>query len=378
MRRTVTAGFSLRTCFRRLFRLVTLFVLSVVGSANAAATWMSCSGESRDTLPTESFVITGVGDMVFSGDHALNARSLQAMLSHLTGADLGLSQPAFLFGNLEGPITDLTETSKPSIPGVSYVFRFPVATAKLLKSSGFQAVTLANNHSLDYGGAGLTDTLNHLAQQGIVGSGHARGKFELFTLEAIKIGLVSVGFYSMQNDIKELDAMAELIASAKRVADVVIVAMHAGAEGETHIELPEGPETFLGEARGDSRAFAQVAIAAGADAIIGYGPHVLRAAECIAGRPVFYSIGNFLGIGGLSTQGLTGVAAIAQLAFDADKKLIGSRLVPLRFDSNKFPQLDPAGRAIALVRHLNLLATQKFKDFVPVQLTWGALSETGY
>jgi hypothetical protein len=259
---------------------------------------------------------------------------------------------------------------------VSYVFRFPVATAKLLKSSGFHAVTLANNHSLDYGSAGLTDTLNHLTQQGIVGSGHNRGKFELFAFEAIKIALVSVGFYSMQNDIKELDVMAELIASAKRVADVVIVAMHAGAEGEAHIELPDGVETFLGEARGDSRAFARVAIAAGADAIIGYGPHVLRAAECIAGRPVFYSIGNFLGIGGLSTQGLTGVAAIAQLAFDANKKLIGSRLVPIRFDSNKFPQIDPAGRAIALVQHLNVLATQKFKDFVPAQLIWGALSET--
>jgi hypothetical protein len=261
---------------------------------------------------------------------------------------------------------------------VSYVFRFPVATAKLLKSSGFHAVTLANNHSLDYGGAGQRDTLHHLNQQGIVGSGHLRGQFELFTFEAIRIALVSVGFYSMQNDIKEVDVMSELIASAKRVADVVIVAMHAGAEGEAHIELPDGAETFLGEARGDSRAFARVAIAAGADAIIGYGPHVLRAAECIAGRPVFYSIGNFLGIGGLSTQGLTGVAAIAQLAFDANKKLIGSRLVPIRFDSNKFPQIDPTGRAIALVRHLNLLATQKFKDFVPAQLTWGALSETDY
>ena len=104
--------------------------MSFAWSANAAAAWMNCSGESRDTLPAESFVITGVGDMVFSGDHALNTRSLQAMVSHLTGAALGLSQPAFLFGNLEGPITDLTETSKLSIPGVSYVFRFPVATAK--------------------------------------------------------------------------------------------------------------------------------------------------------------------------------------------------------------------------------------------------------
>ena len=154
--------------------------------------------------------------------------------------------------------------------------------------------------------------------------------------------------------------------------------MHAGAEGEAHIELPDGPEIFLGEARGDSRAFARAAIAAGADAIVGYGPHVLRAAECIAGRPVFYSLGNFLGIGGLSAQGFAGVAAVAQLAFDTSKKLLGSRLVPIRFDSNKFPQVDPTGKAIALVWHLNLLAKQKLKDFVPAQPTWGALSETDY
>ena len=349
-----------------------------VSSANAVATWMTCAGESMDALPLDSFVITGVGDMVFSHDHELNTRSLQAVVSQLTDGASERSQPSFIFGNLEGPITALTETSKPSIPGVSYAFRFPVATAKLLKNSGFQAVTLANNHSLDYGGAGLRDTLNHLNQQGIVGSGHLRGQFELFTLEAVKIALVSVGFYPMQNSIKELEAMTELITSAKRVADVVIVAMHAGAEGEAHIELPDGPETFLGEARGDSRAFARVAIAAGADAIVGYGPHVLRAAECIAGRPVFYSIGNFLGIGGLSTQGLTGVAAIAQLAFDVNKKLLGSRLVPIRFDSNKFPQVDPAGKAIALMWHLNLLAKQKLKDFVPAQPIWGELSGTNY
>jgi hypothetical protein len=172
--------------------------------------------------------------------------------------------------------------------------------------------------------------------------------------------------------------VSELIASARRAADVVIVAMHAGAEGEAHLELPEGPETFLGEARGDSRAFARAAIAAGADAIIGYGPHVLRAAECIEGRPVFYSIGNFLGIGGLSTAGAAGMAAIAQLAFGTNKKLLGARIVPIHFDSNKFPQIDPSGKAIALLWHLNELAKQRLKDFVPVQPVWKALSETNY
>ncbi len=339
---------------------------------------MNCQGERIDTLPADSVVITGVGDLVFSKDHEFNSRSLQAVVPHLVNTSPEVRQASFLFGNLEGPITELVEATKPSIPGVSYAFRFPVTTAQLLKSSGFHAVTLANNHSLDYGAAGLTDTLHHLSQQGVAGSGHRRGQFEVFQLATIKIALVSVGFYPMQNSIKEVDAMAELIADAKRAADVVIVAMHAGAEGEAHIELPVGPEIFLGEARGDSREFARAAIAAGADAIVGYGPHVLRAAECIAGRPVFYSIGNFLGIGGLSTQGLAGVAAVAQLAFDANKKLLASRLVPIRFGSNKFPQVDPTGQAIALVWHLNVLAKQKLKDFVPAQPVWGGLSETNY
>ena len=368
----------MHTCFRLFASFVTLSCLIAVSPANAVATWMNCSGERMDTLPPGSFVITGVGDMVFSKDHELNARSLQAVVSHLVKTTPEFGQASFLFGNLEGPITELTETSKPSIPGVSYAFRFPVGTAKLLKNSGFQAVTLANNHSLDFGGAGLADTLGHLNQHGIVGSGHVRGQFETFALGEVNLALVSVGFYPQQNSINDLGVVTELIAAAKRAADVVVVAMHAGAEGEAHIELPEGPETFLGEARGDSREFARAAIAAGADAIVGYGPHVLRAAECIAGRPVFYSIGNFLGIGGLSTANVAGIAAVVQLAFAPNKKLLGSRFVPIYFDSNKFPQVDPAGKAIAFMWHLNALAQQKLKDFVPAQPTWGALSETDY
>ena len=91
-----------------------------VSSANAVATWTTCAGESMDALPPDSFVITGVGDMVFSHDHELNTRSLQAVVSQLTDEASERSQPSFIFGNLEGPITALTETSKPSIPGVSY------------------------------------------------------------------------------------------------------------------------------------------------------------------------------------------------------------------------------------------------------------------
>lgn len=59
--------------------------------------------------------------------------------------------------------------------------------------------------------------------------------------------------------------------------------------------MPAGRETAFGEDRGDLRAFARTAVAAGADAVLGAGPHVVRGGEVVAGRPVAYSVGNLVG-----------------------------------------------------------------------------------
>ena len=63
---------------------------------------------------------------------------------------------------------------------------------------------------------------------------------------------------------------------------------------------------------------------------------------------------------------------------DANKKLFGVRVLPIYFDSNKFPRIDPVGRAIAFIWHLNALAKQRLKDFLPAQPVWKAASETDY
>ena len=79
--------------------------------------------------------------------------------------------------------------------------------------------------------------------------------------------------------------------------------MHAGAEGSDRAHVEPGPETYLGEPRGDSVAFTHAVVDAGADLVVGSGPHVLRGLEWYRGRLIAYSLGNASGYRTLSTAG---------------------------------------------------------------------------
>ncbi len=107
---------------------------------------------------------------------------------------------------------------------------------------------------------------------------------------------------------------------------------------------------------------------AGATALIGHGPHVVRAAECINGVPVFHSVGNFVSIGGLSVNGLPSVSVAAEFLFDEKGQLKGSRAWPVNLASTKLPLLDPSGRAVHLINLLSQDAAQNYSGFKPLPL----------
>ena len=113
------------------------------------------------------------------------------------------------------------------------------------------------------------------------------------------------------------------------------------------------PGTAFGEDRGDLRAFARIAVAAGADAVLGAGPHVVRGAEVVGGRPVAYSVGNLVGYRALSTAGVLGTTAIARLTFRADGRWVGGRLDATRQVAPGYAETDPSRTAIALVARLS-------------------------
>src|SRR5262249_13564696 len=113
---------------------------------------------------------------------------------------------------------------------------------------------------------------------------------------------------------------------------------------------PTGPETAFGEFRGDSRHFARVAIDAGADLVLGSGPHVLRGLELYQGRLIAYSLGNLAGYRNFSTAGLSGVSALLTATVDERGRFVGGHIDGLRLDAAGVPRR--GGDAAALIRRL--------------------------
>ena len=104
-----------------------------------------------------------------------------------------------------------------------------------------------------------------------------------------------------------------LVRRASKRADVVVVFIHAGAEGSGATHTPHGTEHAFGENRGAPRAFAHAVVDSGADAVLGSGPHVLRGIECYRRAIVAYSLGNFASYRTLSTSGVLALSGVLRV-----------------------------------------------------------------
>src|SRR5438477_12763364 len=114
------------------------------------------------------------------------------------------------------------------------------------------------------------------------------------------------------------------------LADVVVVYMHAGAEGSAALHVTGGEETYAGEDRGNPKAFAHMAVGAGADLVIASGPHVLRGMEFYRGRLIAYSLGDFAGYRNFSTVGTLGQSCVLRVRLRGDGTFEWGRVVSLR------------------------------------------------
>ena len=167
------------------------------------------------------------------------------------------------------------------------------------------------------------------------------------------IGLIGFSTYPFSYNLLELDNSSAVVDSVRKLADVLLVTFHGGREGADAQHVDTVPE-FLGrEPRGDLRLWAHAVIDAGADAVIGHGPHVLRGIEFYRGKPIAYSLGNFATYRGFSLAGPLGVTAVLQLEFSGTGDFVRGRLTPMYQERGQGPRPDPERRAIALVRSLS-------------------------
>jgi hypothetical protein len=213
-------------------------------------------------------------------------------------------------------------------------------------------MNVANNHAYDYGPEGQRETLAALRSSGLRWAGQP-GQIATVRVHGIRVAAIGFAPYSWAQSLTDLPAAQRIVRRAKQQADLVVVLVHAGAEGASRQHVKPGTEWFLGENRGDVERFAHLVVDAGADLVVGSGPHVLRGMEWYHGRLIAYSLGNFLGDGTLGIGGVLGESGILHVALGANGAYVHGDLTPVRLVSPGVPALDPAEAARGSVRTLS-------------------------
>jgi Bacterial capsule synthesis protein PGA_cap len=306
----------------------------------------------RPAAPKDARVrIRAVGDVMLGTDFPEGllppddgASSLSSVYSLLRDADL-------TFANLEGPLCDNGETKKCRKSGNCYAFRTPTRYGQFIKEAGVDIASTANNHSGDFGELCRRETEATLDALGIAWSGPP-GSVATVERNGLRIGMVAFHTSPACNHLNNTDTAAALVRLAKQNHDLVIVSFHGGAEGAKALNIPRGRELFFGEDRGDLRLFTHAVIDAGADLVLGHGPHVVRALELYKERLIVYSMGNFATYGSFNLKGPQGLGMVVEVELDSQGRFRAGRILPTRQEGKGIPVPDPSGEVIPLLRRL--------------------------
>lgn len=237
-----------------------------------------------------TIVITG--DILLAGraERLIEGQGPAAPFAEVSAA---LREADLAIGNLECSLSTRGKRADKK-----YTFRADPKTAAALSEAGFDVMTLANNHSVDYGPEALTETLQTLGEAGmaVVGAGEdaerarrpvivARGEPPVRIAVLAFSNMEPVSFYAGGDrpgtNPAQPDAIRESVSTARRQADVVIALFHWGDE---HSTSPTARQ----------RELAYLAADAGADLVVGHHPHVLQGFERRGRALIAYSLGNFL------------------------------------------------------------------------------------
>ena len=274
-----------------------------------------------------------------------------------------------VFGNLEGTMTSATTSKCSARSSECYAFKVPTSYAPIYRAAGFTVLNSANNHAWDFGSAGVASTSAALAGAGIAQAG-LPGQIAVVSDAGVRVAFVDFAPYYNTNNMLEAASAAALIEKARREARVVVVYMHAGAEGSSADHVTRTTEYFYGENRGDPYAFAHAAIDDGADLVIGSGPHVLRGLEWYKGHLIAYSLGDFTNYYDFATSGNLALSAILHVTLSSSGAFVSGHFTSVRLASDGQASVDPARLAASFV---NTLSREDFAGAAVMVAPSGAL-----
>lgn len=301
-----------------------------------------------DSNKIEIYTIMGVGDMML-GTNYPNAGYLPPNGGKDLLKDVAplLQNADVTFGNLEGTLLDKGGNVKRcSNPDLCYAFRSPENYIEHFKNTGFDVVSIANNHTGDFGAEGRRTTKRVLDESGIAYAGLAgTDESTVFERNGVTYGFCAFAPNTGTVDIRNITKAKQIVQELEAKTDIVIVSFHGGAEGAKNQHVTKKTEIYYGENRGNVHAFAHAVIDAGADIVFGHGPHVTRAMELYNNRFIIYSLGNFCTYGRFNLRGAAGIAPMVEVAVDKNGGFVHAKITPIYQAKTHGPKIDPQARA---------------------------------
>ncbi len=261
---------------------ITVLILCVIFCCACVQQNLQTSGEQHtDESPQETertVTITCAGDCTLGTDASFGGITLPVEVENV-GYDYSyflrnvqeyFATDDLTIVNFEGTLTD-----RGSREDKTFAFRGDPEYTRILTEGSVEAVTLANNHSRDYGEVSLEDTRRHLDEAGVVWFENLNTR--VIDVNGVKVGLI--GLYSL-NGSAEGNLPIAMQSAENEGAEIVVVQAHWGIESDNYPTA-------------DQISLAHNAIDLGADLVIGHHPHVLQGVERYKGKMIAYSLGNF-------------------------------------------------------------------------------------
>ncbi len=317
---------------------------------------------SSQTDSAKIVTVIGVGDMMLGTNYPStrhlapnDGKNILDSVKHI------LQNADITFGNLEGTLAGTAgKVKRCRNPKLCYAFRSPTHYATYFKEAGFDLLSIANNHSGDFGTKGREITMQMLKQNGIAYAGLLSCPTTVIEKNGVKYGLAAFAPNSGTVNIRNIKNAKKIIKGLDSICDIIIVSFHGGGEGRSKQHVTKKTEYYVGENRGNVYAFSHAVIDAGADIVFGHGPHVTRAIELYNDRLICYSLGNFATYDRFSLRAESGVAPIVKVSISPKGKFIKAQIIPIKQIGEGIPRIDTTKKWV--IKIIQQLTAQDFPN----------------
>ncbi len=327
-------------------KILALIILFLITSSQFIRT--DELGNKSNNVTKKVISIVAVGDIMLGTNYPSKESLPPNDGKHILDEVKHITKDADLtFGNLEGVVLNSGGQPKKCNDSL-YCFRFrmPEHYVKYLKDSGFDLLSIANNHINDFGEAGKEKTVKVLRENGIYFAGLIEYPYMIFELEGLRIGFTAFAPHRGTINLNDYKTVEKIVSHLDSLCNIVIVSFHAGGEGKNFRHITRKNEFYLGSDRGNPYKFVRIAIDSGADLLLGHGPHVTRAVDLYKNRFIAYSLGNFATYGKFNLQGPNGMAPVIKIFLTNEGKFLKAEIISIMQINRGVPVIDKDNSAL--------------------------------